>query len=125
MNHSVLVDNRIAVWRECAAQGKRCVELPILIKVDDAQCVRAFDRTRGRLQFAPQKTQDGRLTAAVGSNQADASSGRERKCQISEECAVVHFVAEIIERDKAFALTPAVTELDVSSGSAIARRDLG
>ncbi len=35
------------------------------------------------------------------------------------------FVAKLIERDQALALTPAVTELDICGCSAIARRDLG
>ena len=84
MNHALVVDDRIAVGRQRAAQGQVRVELAVLIEVDNAQRLGALDRALERREFPAQQAQQRGLAAAVGAGQANAHPRRDGEVRSSK-----------------------------------------
>jgi hypothetical protein len=70
MHHPPLMDDRVALWRQRAAQGEAFIQFAHLAEVDQAQSRGAADRAFGRFQLATQQAQQRGFAAAVRAHQS-------------------------------------------------------
>ncbi len=99
MNHPVLINDRITVWREGPTQGNVRVELPILVEVDDAQGFRLTHAAARGLEFTFQEPQQRRLPAAIWTDEPHAHAGGDDEMNIAKERAIAQGITHVIKGD--------------------------
>src|SRR5215467_11607406 len=124
MNGPVLIDDRIAVGRECAAQRHIRIETAVLIEVNDSQLVGLPYRPRPRLEFAAKKAEQRRLAAAVRADHADAHSRLDRQTDSLEEGAALDVAADIFQRDQLLCASFCRREVDCRRVNATSRAEI-
>ena len=99
-------------------------ELPVLVEVNDAQCVRALDGAGGGHQFATQQAKQCGFAAAIGTHQPDAHARREGEIELRKSVRSAISYARSSSVDQPLALAVAGGEIDVGSRSSASRCDL-
>ena len=74
MHQAVLINHRIALGSEGAAQRDLGIEWTALVEVDNAQPIGAFDLAAGGRNLAEQKFQQTGFAAAVRTYQSDSQA---------------------------------------------------
>ena len=85
MHHPALVQNRVALWSQGAAQGQTLVQLAHLAEIDQAQGLGAANVALGGLDLSPQQAQEGGFAAAVRSHQAHFHPRGEHEVQTRKQ----------------------------------------
>ena len=119
VNHTVLEDDGIGVRRQGAAQGKRRIELALLLKVNDLEMIGGANGAGVGFELALQKTQQGGFSATVRADQPDTHSVGDDEIQSVEERAlVVKAIGEVFDLDEALALASGAGEIQFGAGGA-------
>src|SRR6185312_8925526 len=94
---SVLINNSIAIRRQSAAQSHIRIQHAILVKVDNAQKVRATNFSVGRLYFSVQQAQQRGFAASVWTHQPNALACGEDEIKIGKKHPSANLVAYVVK----------------------------
>src|SRR5215471_15905278 len=124
MNGSLLINDRITVRRECAAQRHIWIETAVLIEVNNSQLIRLPHLSRSRWELAAKKAEERRLAAAVRADHADAHSRLDRQTDSLEESAVLDVAADIFQLDQLLCTPFCRREVDCRCVDAASRTEI-
>src|SRR5579859_2517370 len=125
MNLAILINHGVAFGGEGAAQCDGGIDFAALIEVDDTQALGAADAARRGSEISAEKSQQRRLAAAVGTDEADAQSGSHNEIQFVEQSASCNFVGDVFQFDEAFGLAVAGGKIDLRCSRAGALVQVG
>src|SRR5215475_7286230 len=124
MNGAIMIDDRIAVRRECAAQRYIRIETTVLIEVNNSQLIGLPHLPCGRLEFAAKKAQECRLAAAVRADHADTHSRLDRQTDSLEEGTALDVAADIFQLDQLLCASLCRGEIDCRRVDAASRTEI-
>src|SRR5215475_430883 len=124
MNGAIMIDDRIAVRRECAAQRYIRIETAVLVEVNNPQLIGQPHLSRSRWEFAAKKAEQRCLAAAVRADHADAHSRLDRQTDSLEESAALDVAADIFQLDQLLCTPFRRREVDCRCVDAASRTEI-
>src|SRR5277367_2004074 len=112
MNHTLLINDGIAVRSKRTSQRLISIEHPVLIEVNGAQQVRLLDLARLRLNLPTQQPEQSRLATPIRPHQANPHPGGNRKIQPTDQLSPIDGIVRVNELNQQLRLPISRNKID-------------